>query len=107
MGTRMGQQHSRSSSLRRRSLGLVATAATAIAFAVVPSVVASAGGTQTPTDTLAQPCVNGVVPGNPYIVNCNLRPRPPRIRGAAPDAGAIIACRNWPGCLSWYVNGGP
>lgn len=57
----------------------------------------------------AQPqvCVNGVVPGNPFVQNCNLPPRQPRVRGAAPDAGAIIACRGWPGCLSWYVNGGP
>lgn len=53
----------------------------------------------------AQPCVNGVIPWNPYVVNCNLPPRQPRVRGAAPDAGAIIACRDHPGCLSWYVNG--
>jgi hypothetical protein len=26
------------------------------------------------------------------------------VAGAAPDAGAIIACRHHPGCLSWYVN---
>ncbi|MEN4475115.1 hypothetical protein [Mycolicibacterium cosmeticum] len=54
--------------------------------------------------TLAQPCVNGVVPLNPYVVNCNLGPRPPKIRGSAPDAGAIIACRHDPVCLSYYVN---
>ena len=54
----------------------------------------------------ARPCVNGVVPWNPYVVNCNLPPRKgPKVRGAAPDAGAIIACRNHPGCLAWYVNG--
>jgi len=107
MGTPMGLQHSRSTSLRHRAIRLVVTAAAAIAFAVAPSFLFSAGSAQSPTDTVAQPCVNGVVPGNPYIVNCNLRPRPPRIMGSAPDAGAIIACRNWPGCLSWYVNGGP
>jgi hypothetical protein len=45
------------------------------------------------------PCVNGVVPGNPYVVNCNLPPRHQRIPGQAPDAGAIIACRGIPGCL--------
>ncbi|MUL82130.1 hypothetical protein FZI95_10130 [Mycobacterium sp. CBMA247] len=53
----------------------------------------------------ADPCVNGVIPWNPYVVNCNLQPRQPRVRGSAPDAGAIIACRGKPGCLSWYVNG--
>jgi hypothetical protein len=47
------------------------------------------------------PCVNGVVPLNPYMVNCNL---PPRVRGQAPDAGAIIACRGVPACLSYFVN---
>jgi hypothetical protein len=35
----------------------------------------------------APPCVNGVVPVNPYIVNCNLPPRGPRIRGQAPRCG--------------------
>ncbi|WP_029106109.1 hypothetical protein [Mycobacterium sp. URHD0025] len=60
-----------------------------------------------PTETHAEPCVNGVIPWNPYVVNCNLPPRQPRVRGAAPDAGAIIACRHKPGCLSWYVNGPP
>jgi hypothetical protein len=53
---------------------------------------------------VAQPCVNGVVPLNPYVVNCNLGQRPPKIRGSAPDAGAIIACRHDPVCLSYYVN---
>jgi hypothetical protein len=28
-----------------------------------------------------------------------------KVRGSAPDANAIIACRHHPGCLSWYVNG--
>jgi hypothetical protein len=55
-------------------------------------------------EIMGAPCVNGVVPLNPYIVNCNLPPRGPRIRGQAPDAGAIIACRNVPGCLGYYVN---
>jgi len=51
------------------------------------------------------PCINGVAPWNPYVVNCNLPGRTgPKIRGAAPDAGAIIACRGRPACLSWYVN---
>ncbi|NOR02716.1 hypothetical protein [Mycolicibacterium fortuitum] len=60
-----------------------------------------------PAKLQAEPCVNGVIPWNPYVVNCNLQPRPPRVRGSAPDAGAIIACRDRPGCLAWYINGPP
>ncbi|WP_371814835.1 hypothetical protein [Mycobacterium sp. DL440] len=63
--------------------------------------------TQGPAEIQADPCVNGVIPWNPYVVNCNLQPRPPRVRGSAPDAGAIIACRDRPGCLAWYINGPP
>ncbi|MEZ0051882.1 hypothetical protein ABIA30_002894 [Mycobacterium sp. MAA66] len=50
-------------------------------------------------------CTNGVAPWNPYVGNCALGPRPPKIRGSAPDASAIIACRHKPGCLATYVNG--
>ncbi len=54
----------------------------------------------------AQPCYNGVIPWAPFVPSCTLPgPQGPRVRGAAPDATAIIACRNHPGCLSWYVNG--
>jgi hypothetical protein len=61
--------------------------------------------TSTPSaQILGAPCVNGVVPLNPYIVNCNLPSRGPRVPGQAPDAGAIIACRHDPVCLSYYVN---
>ena len=56
----------------------------------------------------AQPCYNGVLPWGPFVPSCTVPgPTGPRVRGAAPDANAIIACRNHPGCLSWYVNGGP
>lgn len=58
-----------------------------------------------PAAVTAAPCVNGVIPLNPYVQNCNLPPRQNRVRGAAPDAGAIIACRGNPWCLSNYVNG--
>jgi len=85
-----------------RVLRPVLIGAIAIAFTIVPTVLRS------PTTTLqatGDPCVNGVVPWNPYVVNCNLPTRSiPKVRGAAPDAGAIIACRDKPGCLSWYVN---
>jgi hypothetical protein len=49
-------------------------------------------------------CTNGVVPLNPYVVNCGLPPRKTQVIGAAPDAGALIACRHNPICLSYYVN---
>lgn len=85
----------------RLTMRLVLAGATALGFALAPVVVAPA-----PAKADPQPCVNGVIPWNPYVVNCNLPPRTtPKVRGAAPDAGAIIACRNKPGCLSWYVNG--
>jgi len=49
-------------------------------------------------------CVNGIVPLNPYVVNCNLPPRGNQVVGAAPDAGAIIGCRHNLACLALYVN---
>lgn len=51
-----------------------------------------------------QACVNGIVPLNPYVVNCNLPSRGDQIIGAAPDAGAIIGCRHNLACLALYVN---
>ena len=51
-----------------------------------------------------QPCVNGIVPLNPYVINCNLPPRGNQVIGAAPDAGAIIGCRHNLACLALYVN---
>jgi len=51
-----------------------------------------------------QPCVNGIVPLNPYVVNCNLPSRGNHVIGAAPDAGAIIGCRHNLACLALYVN---
>jgi hypothetical protein len=52
----------------------------------------------------ADGCANGVTPWNPYVGNCALGPRPPKIRGSAPDASAIIACRHKPGCLATFIN---
>jgi hypothetical protein len=79
----------------------------ALAGAVAATfVIAPIALTHSTTRFESDDCVNGVIPWNPYVVNCNLPPRTiPKVRGAAPDAGAIIACRNKPGCLSWYVNG--
>lgn len=86
----------------KRLLGFVGAAAASLALIAGPS----AAVPQSLPVAHAAPCVNGVVPWNPYVVNCNLPPRKgPKVRGAAPDAGAIIACRNHPGCLAWYING--
>lgn len=79
-----------------RRVGLAGIATAAVGLALAPAGIPSAAA--------APDCVNGVVPLNPYVVNCNLPPRGPHVIGAAPDAGAIIACRDSPICLSYYVN---
>ncbi|WP_166654774.1 hypothetical protein [Mycobacterium sp. BK086] len=58
----------------------------------------------TPPAAATPDCTNGVVPLNPYVPNCGLPPRKTQVIGAAPDAGALIACRHNPICLSYYVN---
>ena len=75
---------------------LALTAATALAVMLAPATVAPAAA--------APGCTNGVVPLNPYVTNCGLPPRKTQVIGAAPDAGALIACRHNPICLSYYVN---
>ena len=73
-----------------------------VAAAALTTILAPTG---TPPPAAAAPgCTNGVVPLNPYVVNCNLPPRKSQVIGAAPDAGALIACRHNPICLSYYVN---
>ena len=79
---------------RTRRLLLAGLAAAALT-AALPSATATAA----PPD-----CVNGIIPLNPYVVNCNLPPRGNQVIGAAPDAGAVIACRHNPQCISYYVN---
>lgn len=92
------------STSKQRVVRLAGAAAAACAMIVGPSAVLSQDVAPAPAQ--AQPCVNGVIPYNPYVVNCNLPPRSiPKVRGAAPDAGAIIACRHKAWCLSDYVNG--
>jgi hypothetical protein len=79
----------------------------AVGAALVATAAASVSMSRDPAGAIQNadaPCVNGVVPGNPYVVNCNLPPRPQRIPGQAPDAGAIIACHGIPGCLNYFVN---
>jgi hypothetical protein len=75
----------------------------AAAFALLLGPAAIASGT---ADQPAQQasCYNGVMPLAPGLQSCSLPSAQPRVAGAAPDAGAIIACRHHPGCLSWYVN---
>ncbi len=85
----------------RSVLGALAAAT----FLLAPTALLNAS--TTPTASVAQGCYNGVIPWNPYLKSCSLPSNGPQIRGAAPDATAIIACRHHPGCLAWYVNGGP
>lgn len=61
--------------------------------------------------TSADTCYNGVFPLNPYVDNCGIPFRPPRVIGSAPDQTAILNCNigneAWRAqCLSLYVNGG-
>ena len=81
---------------------LVAAALVGSCLAATPS--ASA-------DPAQAPCYNGVFPLNPYVDNCGITPRPPRVLGSAPDQTALLNCgigsdalRRM--CLSLYVNGG-
>lgn len=57
------------------------------------------------------PCYNGVFPLNPYVDNCAIPSRPPRVLGSAPDQTALLNCSIGSDalrrmCLSLYVNGG-
>ncbi len=88
-------------SLKQRIVRIVLGAVAAIGFLAAPTVLVG----QSAHEAAAGPCYNGVVPGNPWATSCNFGPRPPKVRGGAPDQTAVIACRDIPGCLSWYVNG--
>jgi hypothetical protein len=92
------------SRLRTRRIVMAGMAATALTVALAPAIAETF--TPPPASVNAGPpdCVNGVIPLNPYVVNCNLPPRKKQVIGAAPDAGAIIACRHVPQCISYYVN---
>jgi hypothetical protein len=84
----------------RRAARLIVTGAAALALAIAPTALA----TQSLTESNAQNCYPGVMPGNPFLDSCNFGPRIPRVRGGPPDQAAVIACRGIPGCLSWYIN---
>lgn len=93
--------------LRRTTSGVLGAAALATAvLAATPT--AGADSAQPPI----APCYNGIAPFNPYINNCGIPARPPRVLGSAPDQTAILNCSVGSGalravCLSQFVNGGP
>ena len=89
--------------LRPRTRRLMVAGLSTLALVLAPAVTDALAPPSAAVAT-GSPCVNGVVPLNPYVVNCNLPPRGNQIVGATPDAGAIIACRNQPVCLSYYVS---
>jgi len=83
-------------------VGGAALATTILAVAPVASAV---------PDQPSAPCYNGVFPLNPYVDNCAIPSRPPRINGSAPDQTALLNCgigskALQAQCLSLYVNGG-
>jgi hypothetical protein len=84
----------------RRAARFFVIAAAAFGFLIAPTALTW----QTTAEQQARPCYNGVTPGNPYIPSCNVGPRIPRVRGGPADQAAVIACRDIPGCLSWYIN---
>lgn len=92
--------------LRDTALAALAAVVGMACFAAVPAAFA---------DTAAAPqapCYNGIAPFNPYIDNCAIPNRPPRVMGSAPDQTAILNCSvggaAWRAvCLSQFVNGGP
>lgn len=92
-----------------REIGTALAGAAALATAVfVSAPAATADPGQQPT----APCYNGITPFNPYIDNCAIPSRPPRVLGSAPDQTAILNCSVGGAalravCLSQFVNGGP
>lgn len=88
----------------------IATLAAAV-LAGFAGIAAPSAGADAQTGPLA-PCYNGIYPLNPYVDNCSIPHRPPRVLGGAPDQTAILNCSiggaTWRAlCLSQYVNGGP
>lgn len=58
-----------------------------------------------PRSDVSATCDMNIVPYDPYHQTCGIPNRIPTAPGQSPGAGAIIACRNIPGCLSQVVNG--
>lgn len=93
---------------RNHALAVMTATVAAMAATVIVAPVAGAGPDQAP----AVPCYNGIAPLNPYVDNCALPYRPPRVLGSAPDQTALLNCSVGSDalrklCLSQYVNGGP
>jgi hypothetical protein len=86
---------------------LVTASAFAAAIVTAPAVALLAGPSAGPVPQHLADC-GGIPVGlqglGAYTSNCDLAVQPPAAIGAAPDAGAIVACRNIPGCLSQVVN---
>jgi hypothetical protein len=82
-----------------RLLSWAICGAAVVAFGIAPTI------TSTNVATAAGGCYNGVTVLNPYGNSCTLPGPVSRVRGSAPDANAIIACRHHPGCLATYING--
>ncbi len=80
---------------------LMVTGTATLALTVAPTVL----GNHATAEPQARPCYNGVSPLNPYAQSCTIPGPQNKIRGSAPDPNALIACRGFSGCLSWYVNG--
>jgi hypothetical protein len=90
---------------QRRTLLAIGSAVTfgAGALAVATGIAVGAGvGMGTAS---AAPCSQFIQPLNPYLQTCGIPNAPVTVPGSSPGAGAIIACRNIPGCLSQVVNG--
>jgi hypothetical protein len=86
--------------LHQRRVRLIVTGAAALGFLITPTALMS----EAPDQSQARPCYNGFIPGNPYLQPCQAPPRRPKPAGGTADQWAVIACRDIPGCLSWYIN---
>jgi hypothetical protein len=95
--------------LRIRPRRLVFAAGFAVAIALAPAVSALTGSAAQPAPRTVADCPGSIAIGlqqaGAYTSDCSLAVTPPVAAGAAPSAGAIIACRRIAGCLSNYVNG--
>jgi len=81
----------------------------AVAIALAPAAIALTGSTSQPAPRTVADCPGSIPIGLQNVgaynsPDCQLAVTPPVAIGAAPSAGAIIACRNISGCLSNYVN---
>ena len=91
-------------STSRRAIRLILIGAAAVTFTIAPTAVLTSAVTAPSIHNVAYPCYNGVTRLNPWAQSCTIPGPTNKIRGSAPDANAIIACRDEPGCLSYYVN---